>query len=566
MSNVITKEWMDAHDAVVQGKLQPLADAAVVKTLQSAPTEATLTYMIGTQTYNYQIGDEVRVADANAETGYVYYKLFDIDNNTAVWDKTGGSGESVYPSIRVTLQALVDDEISQTSDLNGVTVSVQNITDNTAPITMPWAGSELVFSNLEPLKEYLVSVAAIENYVTPSSYAVPVMGFGQTVSHTFQYIYKTEEAVTGYIIDQSDPDALAADYIVKDIPAMNSTDEDDVIHRIWSNTKLFAAATSLSNSKLQVRELSRDNKSQWADGTAVANNTTYDKFMKLPEFWWHCEEVAANTDRWKIDFTMDNPNDESWNHWDGNTFIGVYEAYNSGNLVYSRTGQTPTGNVTWTNFKAYAAARGAGYSLVTYEAHQIMALLGYGWLGTTDDQSIVGYGGNEYTKVTGKCDAKGIHDTSAAVDGGNTAGGGSNISINFWGLENWWGNMAEWVDNIQTANSSGLVNILTPGSSTVNRTVQTTTGNGCMTKTTMGDKGDMIPKAYVSDSTYSKGYASYGYVLASAGCVARRSRSDSSANGGLGYLDVYHDASVSIASVGSRLLYHGDWEETNSLT
>lgn len=372
--------------------------------------------------------------------------------------------------------------------------------------------------------------------------------------------------VTGYIIDQSDPDALAADYIVKDVPAMNSTDEDDVIHRIWSNTKLFAAATSLSNSKLQVRELSRDNKSQWADGTAVVNNTTYDKFMKLPEFWWHCEEVAANTDRWKIDFTMDDPNDESWNHWDGNTFIGVYEAYNSSNKVYSRTGQTPTGNVTWTNFKAYATARGTGYSLVTYEAHQIMALLGYGWLGTTDDQSIVGYGGNEYNKVTGKCDAKGIHDTSAAVDGGNTASGGSNISINFWGLENWWGNMAEWVDNIQTANSSGLVNILTPGSSTVNRTVQTTTGSGCMTKTTMGDKGDMIPKAYVSDNTYSKGYASASYVSAGTGYVAYRSDSGSGAAGGLGYLYVSSNAGGSRASSGSRLLYHGDWEETNSLT
>lgn len=917
----ITKQWMNAHDAIIQNKLQPLSDAAIVKTLSSVPTESTLTYLIGQVSHNFQIGDEVRVADTD---GYVYYKLYDINNGSAIWNKLGGGDSVLASTIKVTLQSIVNGNVTAGTDLNGVTVSVQNITDdNTSAVTKQWYGNELTFDNLTPTKQYTISVSSVNGYSQPTSYTTSALGLGETASQTFQYeanlytisidsdqddktaianakvIYNnvqyangstllvptsvtlvadqnvtatdlsnsdyklkltisnnvitamytlglgyvdmgngiawatsnitkdtngnykladnpwdygayfswgdteghnvagqnegydfsetnynngasgsghnltasfssgnatydaaraklgdswrmptkaeydwllntsnctnewvtnyegssvvgrlftskvngnklffpaagfydgtslynsgstgyywstefnsssnayfmsfgssncsmyyyyrycgcsvrpvqlphknititlnpTDEGsvdniqvtvtdsegvshsgttdsngvatisnvgigsctvkaqgkgvspktitvatsitsftldcydqvrVSGYIIDQSDPDALAANYIVKDVPAMNSTDEDDVIHRIWSNTKLFAAATSLSNSKLQVRELSRDNKSKWADGTDVVNNTTYDKFMKLPEFWWHCEEVAANTDRWKIDFTMDNPNDESWNHWDGNTFIGVYEAYNSGSLVYSRTGQTPTGSVHWTNFKAYAAARGTGYSLVTYEAHQIMALLGYGWLGTTDDQSIVGYGGNESNKVTGKCDAKGIHDTSAAVDGGNTAGGGSNISINFWGLENWWGNMYEWVDNIQTANSSGLVNILTPGSSTVNRTVQTTTGSsGCITKTTMGDKGDMIPKAYVSDSTYSKGYTSGGFVEAKADTVASRSLPGSAAAGGLGYLRVIYMALASYADIGSRLLYHGDWEENNTLT
>lgn len=486
------------------------------------------------------------------------------------YKKTVSNQEKIYTTLYQT--EIVTVEVS--TDQEGISTEGRIVTINGENLTVPVSG--IVSIKVASDTIYSVTISdwptGGDKYNTPdvTNYASLTASSSSNASRYISLIYtlRTEEVVTGYIIDQSDTTASPDDYIVKDVPAMNSTDEDDVIHRIWSNTKLFAAATSLSNGKLQTRELSRDNKSQWADGTAVVNNTTYDKFMKLPEFWWHCEEVAANTDRWKIDFTMDNPNDASWNHWDGNTFIGVYEAYISGNLVYSRKGYTPTGNVSWSNFKVYATARGTGYSLVTYEAHQIMALLGYGWLGTTDGQSIVGYGSNENNKVTGKCDAKGIYDTSAAVDGGNTAGGGSNISINFWGLENWWGNKCEWVDNIQTANNSGLINILIPGSSTVNRTVQTTTGNDCMTKTTMGDKGDMISKAYVSDSTYSKGYASVGAVRASAGWVAYRSGFYSVTSSGLSclYVNVQADDSDALTVIGSRLLYHGDWEENNTLT
>jgi hypothetical protein len=82
----------------------------------------------------------------------------------------------------------------------------------------------------------------------------------------------------------------------------------------------------------------------------------------------------------------------------------------------------------------------------------------------------------------------------------------------------------------------------------------------------MGDKGDMLPKDYVSNSTYSKGYASHGYVDTSSGYVASRSYSGSHVAGGLGYLGVSDAAGDSYAGVGSRLLYHGDWEENNTLT
>jgi len=188
MSNVITKEWMDAHDAVVQGKLQPLADAAVVKTLSSAPTEATLTYMIGTETHNFKIGDEARVADSASGTGYVYYKLYDINNGAAVWNKLGSeSSGALLAAIRISLQAIVNGNVTDGTDLNGVAVSVQNVTDNVSAGVKAWAGNELVFDNLAPMKQYTVSVAAVSGYDTPSSYTINSLDLGQTASHTFQY-------------------------------------------------------------------------------------------------------------------------------------------------------------------------------------------------------------------------------------------------------------------------------------------------------------------------------------------------------------------------------------------
>lgn len=75
---------------------------AYVTTLNSAPTSSTLTYTIGSGasavTYNFKLGDEVRVADNQHGTdeshGYIYYKLYDlvtVDNvTTAYWDLVGG--------------------------------------------------------------------------------------------------------------------------------------------------------------------------------------------------------------------------------------------------------------------------------------------------------------------------------------------------------------------------------------------------------------------------------------------------------------------------------------------
>lgn len=64
--------------------------------LNSVPTSSTLTYIVNSVTCNFKVGDEVRVADQQSETGYTFYKLYELTTEssvtTATWDKLGAGG------------------------------------------------------------------------------------------------------------------------------------------------------------------------------------------------------------------------------------------------------------------------------------------------------------------------------------------------------------------------------------------------------------------------------------------------------------------------------------------
>ncbi len=69
---------------------------ARVVTLQSAPTSSTISYTINNASFNFSIGDEVRVVDQDSDLGYTFYKLYDLvtegNVTTAVWGELGGGG------------------------------------------------------------------------------------------------------------------------------------------------------------------------------------------------------------------------------------------------------------------------------------------------------------------------------------------------------------------------------------------------------------------------------------------------------------------------------------------
>lgn len=184
---------------------------------------------------------------------------------------------------------------------------------------------------------------------------------------------------------------------------------------------------------------------QYYDGTTAAlDGTQGDVFLKLPEFYYK----GTEGDRVEITFAKELPNASvasEYIRWDPNTLIGVYESYELSSKAYSRSGVVSTKSKSQSNWKTYAAARGTGYQLVDWQMHCVMGCLYYAKYGNTNCQSTVGQGYSSYTATSGQTNNLGMTDTVYSS---------GNVSINFWGLENWWGDKYEYIHDYENPASS----------------------------------------------------------------------------------------------------------------
>ena len=214
--------------------------------------------------------------------------------------------------------------------------------------------------------------------------------------------------------------------------------DDGGISQIRLNSHRYVC--KLVDGVMQAKQLQDNNGTLYLDGTtADLTGAEGDVMMKLPQFYYRARSEEA--DKWFIDFVYGERPSDDYKHWDGKEFIGVYEAYVADSNVYSRSGVASTGNVAQANFKTYARNRGEGYTLVKWKHHCIMAFLFYAEYLNTNSQAMCGVGTNSYSKAAGQTDLLGMEDTIAERNGNSQ-------SINFWGLENWWGNKFEFIDNL----------------------------------------------------------------------------------------------------------------------
>lgn len=325
----------------------------------------------------------------------------------------------------------------------------------------------------------------------------------------------------------------------------------DVIKWIRKNSHRYLVKKT-AEGKVTICQLADGDGTVFAgDGsTAPLDGSQGDVMVHVPRFFYRAQLLAD--DKWQIDFSPVKVS-EAWQEYDGKQLIGAYEGYVNDGKLYSRSGVDSTGNVSQADFKTYARARGNGYTLVTWEQHCIMAFLFWAKYGNTNCQAIIGSGTDSYLKATGQTDSKGMHDTAANLDG-NTG------SINFWGLENWWGNKAEWVDNVEVNKDAvdGKWTITERDGHT--RTVQgftTPTGEWAYPKSvTLGIHLDMVGKTLGGDSAH--GLCDGQYLGASTHRVVRRSDSSAYASGGVVYADASLVASSAYDYDGSRLAFHGE--------
>ena len=331
-----------------------------------------------------------------------------------------------------------------------------------------------------------------------------------------------------------------------------------VIQWIRNNSHRVLAKKTAEGEVAYCRLLDTGGANYYDGSSAVLTGGEGDVFVKLPKFYYK----GTEGNQVDIHFSTEK-SDDSYVEWDENILIGAYEAYVNGAALKSISGMTSTGSVSQENFKQYARNRGAGYQLVDWQMHCVLGCLYYAMYGNTDCQGTIGSGTGSYTKVTGQTDSLGMTDTKASTNG-NT------MSINFWGLENWWGNKYEWIDDY--LNPAGTL------TATVNDPVTGGTRNlpfqyfngWYVKKMKFGKYLDLVNSEQDSErgsaSTYYCDYQCWTGSTSSSPRVVRRSCYSSHSDGGVAYAHASNASSTTFTGIGSRLAFRGVSREAESVS
>lgn len=233
------------------------------------------------------------------------------------------------------------------------------------------------------------------------------------------------------------------------------------------------------------------------------------------------------------------------------SLVGAYKGYVSSNRLYSWSDVTPTTNVSLSDFRSYAKARGTGFQVIDFQQHCVIAMMLYAKYKTRNLQGVLGPGGAGSSPVatTGSSNATGGVDTKNE----------SSKYVCGLGLEGVFGGICEWVEGVEINNR--VWKITDPDGST--RNVNAWTFSGWI-KNIAAENGpffDVVPTRVGGSN--SKCYSDYYYQASDNSLVLARSYFDSNAYGGVAYSGAGKYASSQDLAYGSRLAFRGTISEVS---
>lgn len=370
--------------------------------------------------------------------------------------------------------------------------------------------------------------------------------------------------------DRNHINYIVLDQTISDPATMISGDVNGkLIKKLRANSHRYLGKYT-ADGIMTLCQLDDADSTKFYDGSAATlDGTQGDVFMQHPTFYTHAEELSDGV--WLIGFA-DYRVDDTWLEWSDRDLIGAYEAcvttafdgttQNTANdgtgYLRSISGVASLASVSQANFKTKARNRSGNFSLVRWEHQNIMAFLFYALYGNMNCQAICGYGTSSYTKNTGLTNALGMTDTNSV--------NGNQSSINFWGLDNWWGNKYEWVDNVDV---NGYDWTIADRNSGLTRTVQ---GQVSPVNTwvypqrmVVGANLDLIPYPTQTGGDDHHGFCDGIYMSGTGGRVILRSCNVADSRGGVAYASANNDSSFSNAVCGSRLAFRGHCVKAESV-
>lgn len=322
------------------------------------------------------------------------------------------------------------------------------------------------------------------------------------------------------------------------------------IEAIRANSHRYVGVFDSTANVMSLRQLDDNDGTKYLDGTAAPITTLgNDVWMKLPQFWYKAEEY--DTDVWDITFAYGAKPDDTFKEWDGKDLIGVYKAYVSGSKIYSVSGVTPSVSISWTNLFNYAENRGYGFRMVQWKHHCVLAALFYAHYCNTDSQTICGIGRTSGT--TGSSNNLSMNDTNS-----------DSSYVNFWGLEDWWGNVSEFIGNMKGIMDSGVHKTTVTEDDGSLRYIYSPKALGCFYKMILGEHLDMLSPESTNSTDYSKGYCDYSgiyddYIYYSNVFIRVIYADSGDSSNGIVSIFAHTTVDGTRSSAGTRLAYRGDY-------
>ena len=579
--------------------------------LPSTPGEDTLTYQSGEATRKFAIGQQCRVYETK-EKDYVFYQLYNItEENKADWRVAGSGGTSAFQEKAII--TLTSNQGLNDAALNGKKVTVSYSGQQSELV---WNGEALEIA-IPMQVEYTVSPEAASGYASPEEQQYVAVGGNERQINLVYSAEKvtvnvsTDDSAdcsgrtvtikrtsggevigsgkgagvvikvpsgTGYTVsvdafagytkpaDQSFTANSASRNVsfvyakIKDAGIVFDKSKSDpqnitgeinsgILKTILSKFRRCLCKKT-KDGEVTISYLRDDNSNFYADGSAAKlDGTEGDVMVDFPEFYYKWEQVDSNRFRYRFaEYNVDG----TFKHVP-RSLVGAYKAYQTGNKLYSRSGVTPTTNVSSGQFDTYVSARGKGYQRIDFQQHCVIAFMLYAKYGNRNLQAVLGAGGATYSPATttGSSNATGNADTKNE----------SSKYVCGLGLEGVFGGIYEWVKGVEINNR--VWKITDPDGSI--RNVNAGTSDGWITNIAAenGPFFDMVPtNVGGSDSTH---YSDYYYQTSGNSLVLARSCYGSDTFGGVAYAVAHSDASDTDSGCGSRLAFRGVIREAESV-
>lgn len=336
---------------------------------------------------------------------------------------------------------------------------------------------------------------------------------------------------------------MVFDKSVSDPANITISEDSDFLNRlITSGFYRVLCKSAMGGGEVFVCRLKDNDSNFYLDGSpAVLTGEEGDVMVVFLEFWYKWYKVDDN--RFLYHFA-DHDIDGTYIHVP-QSLVGAYKGYVSSNRLYSWSDVTPTTNVSLSDFRSYAKARGTGYQVIDFQQHCVIAMMLYAKYKTRNLQGVLGPGG----ATSGPASTTGSSNATGGVDTKNE----SSKYVCGLGLEGVFGGICEWVEGVEINNR--VWKITDPDGSTRNVNAGTSSGWIRNIAAENGPFFDMVPTQVGGND--SKYYSDRYYQTSSNSLVLARSCYDSITYGGVAYAGAGRDASSQDLSYGSRLAFRG---------